>query len=370
MPKTIWIPEYLSEAKTESSSDQTLYIDLPDKEQIGFLKLDLSVQNAATSILLRTIFDAIDKIEVIADGVKTLYSLEPEIASYIHYLTLNGILPNHNFNYLPSQRQTLELIIPFGRYLYDEQYLLDTGLYDSVQLRIPYTLDTDYDTAASFRHSIVMYRPLERLSPVGLIRNRTVQKELIAGSAAETIHHKLPMALPWRFLGVRVEDEDVNLATNVTRIKLNIDEGRLIPFDLLINELRDMDKIRFPKKSFFRILASCTNDEHFKAHVDNPWPDAIVSSAAVPLMYRPEGAVGEKLAINMYYHDASEVTTHFAMIAVVGGLFPHKCLTLYDGRENPFPAKEHTQAKVEYSMSANAATLHTFIQEIVTGRLT
>lgn len=370
MAKTIWIPEYLSENKTESSNDQTLYIDLPKKEQISFLKLDLSVQNVAGQQLLRTIMDVIEKIEVIADGVKTLYNLEPEIASYLQFVTQNGIFPKHNFNYTSLARQTLELIIPFGRFLYDEQYLLDTGLYDSVQLRIPYTLNATYDTLATFRHTVVMYRPLERLSPVGMIRNRTVQKEVFAGSAIETIHHKLPMALPWRFLGVRVEDVDKNIATNVTRVKLNINEGRLIPYDLRINELLDMDRVRFPEISGYKIMGSLANEDMCRGHVDYPYPRAIVSSGVQPLIFRLYWAIGEQVGLKINLHDGTEWTSPMAIDLHVSGSNPHKCMTLFDGREDPFPAKEHTQAKVEYTMSANAATLHTFIQEVVTGRLT
>lgn len=363
----MWIPEYLTKNKTESSSDQTLYVDLPEKEQISFLQLDLSVTNA-TNLLTRTIMDPIDKIEVIADGVKTLYNLEPEIASYIQFVTQNGQYPNHNFNYVNAQRQTLELIIPFGRHLFDEEYMLDTGLYDSVQLRIPYTLDTSYETAASFRHSIVMWRPLEKLAPVGFIRSRAIEKETLATSAA-TINHKLPMTYPWRFLGARLNNEDQNIATTMDEIKLNVDEGRLIPFDLRINELRDLDKIRFPRTGFYRILSSSVTEEYFRAHVDNPWPDSIVSSAAVGLMYRPYHAIGDRLALTFYHVDGSTPTETFAIINVVSGVNPHQCLGLWDGRKEPFPADTLTQAKVEYSHAAYATELTTFIQEVVLGKL-
>lgn len=364
----IWIPEYLTKNKTEASSDQTLYVDLPAREQISFLQVELSVQNAATNMLLRTIFDAIDKIEIIADGVKTIYNLEPEIASYIHFLTMNGQYPNHGFNYAPSQRQTLELIIPFGRHLFDEEYMLDTGLYDSVQLRIPYTLNATYDTLATFKHNIVMWRPLEKLSPVGFIRSRSVQKET-SNTAVETISHKLPMAYPWRYLGVRAEDYDENITSGISAVKLNVDEGRLVPFDLNINELRNFDKIRYPRTGYYWITAAIANENMFKAHVDYPYPESIVSSGVRPDMFKLYWAIGEQLGLNIYYHDGTEDETVQAISVKVGGANPHKCLTLWDGRKEPFPAANYSQAKIEYDLAAKETILHTFVQEIVLGSL-
>lgn len=371
MAKTIWIPEYLKKNVTESNDDQTLYIDLPDKEQITFLQVELYKTNSTTPSETETILDEVERIEVIADGVKTLYNLEPEIASYIHFLTEGGIFPNHSFNYAPSGSQILELIIPFGRFRFDEEYLLDTGLYDSVQLRIPYTLSDTYSSSGTFRTNIVMWRPLERLSSKGIIRSRVIQKETSSGSA-ETISHKLPMSYPWRFLGVRFEDDDANIGTDVSAVKLNVDEGRLIPFDLNINELMDMEKMRFPRKSFYWITAALSDGTTIKAHVDYPYPESIVSSGVRALMFKLSSAAGEQVALNIYEADGTAVTDTHAISLKVGGANPHKCMTLYDGREDPFPAPspEYTQAKVEYTLAAYETIIHTFIQEIVTGKLT
>lgn len=370
MPKTIWIPEYLRKNVTESNDDQTLYVDLPKREQISFLQLEISRQNSATPAQYETILDEIEKFEVIADGVKTLYNLEPELASYIHFLTEGGIYPNHSFNNTSGARQTLEFIIPFGRKRFDEEYLLDTGLYDSVQLRIPYSLSDTYSAEGTFRTNIVMWRPLERLSPKGIIRSRVIQKET-SNAAEETISHKLPMEFPWRYLAVRLEDRDQNITTDVNAIKLNVDEGRLIPFDLNINELRDFEKMRFPNTNGYWVTIALLTDTFYRVHVDNPWPVSIVSSAGTPLMYYNYAARGEQMGLTLRNHDGTTPATALALSVLVRGPNPHKCLTLYDGRETPFPAPspEYSQAKVEYELSDEETILHTFVQEIVTGTL-
>ncbi|GAH84136.1 unnamed protein product, partial [marine sediment metagenome] len=56
---------------------------------------------------------------------------------------------------------------------------------------------------------------MEKLAPIGLIRSRTIQKEAPT-AGVQTVMHKLPMTYPWYYLGVRVEDQDVNINTDVT----------------------------------------------------------------------------------------------------------------------------------------------------------
>lgn len=364
----MWIPEYLRKNVTESNDDQTLYIDLPKNEQISFLELELSAQGVATPRLLTDLLDIIDKIEIVADGSKVLYSLEPELAMYVHFLAMGGILPNNGFNYTPNARETLEFIIPFGRHPFDPEFMLDTSLYNNVQLRIKYTIAGTYFTGGTFRSNIVMWRPLEKLAPVGFIRNRVVKKET-SNTAVETIEHDLPMSYPLRYLAVRAEDQDQNIATNITQIKLNIDEGRLVLLDQNINELRDYDKIRFPRKSFYIITGAFTDGTTVKSHLDSAWPEAIVSVGVRALMYKVAACAGETISLNVYEEDGSAVSDSHALSVKCSSANPHKCLTLFDGREEPLDVTKFTQGKVEYTMAAYQTILHTFAQEIVVGAL-
>jgi len=363
-----WIPEYLTKNKTETSNAQTLYIDLPKNEQISFLAVEISAQGSATPRTTTTLIDDIEKYEVIADGSKVIYNLEPEIAYYLDFVTHGGLYPPMSFNYTPNARETHEFIIPFGRVPGDEQYLLDTSLYNSVQLRIPYNIDNARWTTGTFRHNITLYRPLDKLKPVGLIRSRAIRKEASSG-AVETIAHDLPMSYPLRYVGCRFEDLDQNLSTGCTAIKVNIDEGRLILADLNINEWRDVDKWRFPDVNGYKIMGALSNETMVKAHTDYPYPRAIVSSGVRALMWKLYWAIGEQVGLNIYEHDGTVVTDSHAIDIHVSGPNPHKCLTLIDGRSQPFDVSKHTEGKVEYELGAYVAILHTFVQEIVAGKL-
>lgn len=365
---TMWIPEYLVKNKTYSSDDQTLYVDLPKNEQISFIHCELSAQGTSTPRTTTTLKDEISKYEVFLDGAKVLYSLEPEIAYYVDFVTRGGIYPPHSFNYTPLGRELHEFVIPFGRHLYDEEFFLDTGQYKDAQLQIPYTLDTSLFTTGTFRANVVMYRPLEKLSARGVIRSRTIRKET-SGGAAETIYHDLPTRYPLRYCGVRVEDVDVNLGTNITSIKCNMDSGRLILFDLNSNELRDMDKKRWPEKSYYQIVPAAVDSQAFTAHTDYPYVRALFSSGVRALIFKLSAAAGDQCTLNVYEADGTAASGGHAVTIQVGGPNPHQCLGLIDGRDEPFDVTKYSEGEMEYTVAANTMILHTFVQEVVHGTL-
>ncbi|GAI12184.1 unnamed protein product [marine sediment metagenome] len=155
----------------------------------------------------------------------------------------------------------------------------------------------------------------------------------------------------------------------MSEIKFNVDEGRLIPFDLRINELRDFDKIRYPRTGFYWIIAVLADQESCRGHVDNPYPESIVNTGLRDLIYRIYVAAGETVGLYVRFHDGSAEEGRSPLCLKVGGANPHQCLTLYDGREEPFPAASYTQAKIEYTHASYVTEVTTFIQEVVLGKL-
>lgn len=363
----VWIPEYLKKNVTETNNDQTLYIDLPKNEQISFLQIELSATGIGARELVHLI-DEIDTIEVLADGSKVIASLEPELWMYQHFINNNGIYAPAVCTNIPGVRDTIEFDLMFGRHRFDEEYLLDTSNYKNVQLRIKYTLDTALFTTGTFRENIIMWRPLEKLSSVGFIRNRVIKKET-SNSAVETLYHDLPMTYPLRYLAARFEDIDANINSDCTAVKLNIDEGRLILRDQNINELMDEDKRRYPDISFYKLLHAFSNETMVRGFTNNPYPRAIVSSAVLPIVFKIYWAIGEQVGLNLYDMAGAVQGGSYAVDIYVSGPNPHKCLTLFDGRKEPLDVGKYTQGKIEFTMAAVETILHTYVQEIVTGAL-
>jgi len=364
----VWIPQYLKKNITETNDAQTLYIDLPKNDQISFIQLEVSAQGAAAVRELTTLIAKIDKYEVLADGSKTIYNCEPDIAYWIDYMTNGGILPDMGFNYTPNARETHQFIIPFGRFKFDPDYMLDTSLYDSVQLRIPYDISDAVFTDGTFRTNVVIWRPLEKLSPVGFIRTRNIIKEY-ASAAIQIKEHDLPMSYPLRYVGARFEDQNGNVVSNCTAIKLHIDEGRVILLDQNINEIRDFEKMRFPPKNHYIITGAFTDGTTVYSGIDQAWPKAFASAGVRALMIKTAAAVGETISLNVYEEDGVAVADSHAISVMVMPPLPHKCITLYDGRESPFNAPNYSEGVIEYTLGATEQYVHTFIQEVITGKL-
>ncbi len=366
---SIWIPEYLSKDVAETSDDQTLYIDLPKNEQISHLKIEIRITNTSTVNNLRSILDPISKFEIIADGMKSLFNLEPECASYSQFVANNGIYPDHRFFDGASLVPRLELIIPFGRYPFDPDYMLDTSLYNNVQLRIPYALNTTYEATGTLKHTIQLFRPLEKLNPVGLIRRRTVKKETSSGSA-ETIIHDLPMSLPWHYVYVRIEDVDADINTNLSAVKLNVDEGRLILLDLKADEINYADRDRFPAKNCYINVPVVTGQEYVHTFADWAFVHGAANITLTDTVFGITQVGGERVLIKPFKTAGTEQTVATGVALYCNSPNPHKCLTIFDGRKEAFDAGAYSEAKIEFELNAYTMNLITCIEEIVTGKLT
>lgn len=363
-----WIPEYLVKNVSYSNDAQTLYIDLPKNEQISHLHVEVSATNDATLLTTTTLIDAIDSYQVMLEGSGVLYNLSPEMAYYVDFITRGGIYPPMGFNYAPSARTTHEFVIPFGRHLFDEEYYLDTGPYQSVQLRIPYDISHARWSSGSFRVNVVMFRPMRKLSGTGVIRSRLIRSETPSAAVA-TLMHDLPMTYPLRYVALRLEDLDKNISAGLTSAKVNIDEGRLVLADLNVNEWLDLDQHRWPAISGYKILAALSNETMVKTNTDYPYARAIVSSATRALIFKLYWAIGEQTGLNVYEAAGTAVSDYHSIDLHVSGSNPHKCLTIIDGRDEPFPAPSYSQGKIEYTIASQTHTFHTFVQEVVAGRL-
>jgi hypothetical protein len=86
-------------------------------------------------------------------------------------------------------------------------------------------------------------------------------------------------------------------------------------------------------------------------------------------MFKIALGAGDQLALNVYEQDGTAVGDSHAVIVHVDGANPHKCMTLIDGRKDPFDVTQYSEGKVEYTMAALETIVHTFVQEIVRGSL-
>ena len=364
----IEIIEYLSQGVAESGTSGTLRIDLPEAEQITRLMLELKITNSSTILNTRTPLDVVTSIEVVAGG-KTLFSLEPEPASAACFYTQNGNVPRHIFRHGKTQKPSLRLPIFFGRFRGDEEYLLDTARYKNPQLVIAWTLDTSYEDSGSFTHTISYVRPLDKLPNVrGFIRWREIKKETSSGSA-ETIRHELPTDFPWQYLAVRVEDQNVGIRQDLTNVLLNIDAGRLRLVDVEIDELWEQDQVRFPNPNSYYQQFAVNGNDTVKTHADGDAPRGNIIEWLAHRSPAFTSILGEQMLITVYADGTSEASDDVGVSPDIASANPHGSLTLFDGRDEPFPIPDFGQAWIDYKVGAYTVILYTYVAELVAGGL-
>ena len=363
MPATIW--EYLSDNVALTADSGTVYLDLPRGEQIMEILLEWRATNSATAYPLHSILDSITKVEVLADGVKTLYSATAEIGSYLAFVQRGGLVPDHTLRDTPSETCVMRLPIIFGRYPGDVEFLLDTSLYRHCQLRIEYVDTTTYIGTGSFKHTVTYRRPLERLSPVGFVRHRVVKTE--ASAAAGTVRHDLPLGYPWFLAGVRMDDYDADVSGNITDVDLNIDSGRLHLVNLHMAEIMQINRMTMPNPSAYFVRLACTGNEdshHFGAW---PIPFSLNNDSGSPIIIGMSSMTGEKFMCHVLDSDGHVTTTEHAVVLNFPSSMPHACVMLFDGRAEAFNAPSYNEAWLDYTTGSNTQTIHTFLSELIRG---
>lgn len=359
---------YLEKERSYSSDSGTLYVDLPSNEQISVLFVDFSVSNTAPTSRLysRTILDVVSKIEVLLDGHKAAYSMPPEVGGYCHFFQTGKVPP-----YYVRERGTTAIRLPilFGRFPGDPEYMLDTGLYKSAQLQIPYELNTTYETTGTTQLTAWILRPVDRVSPRGFIRSRTVNLYTSSGSA-EVKEVDLPTGLPWYHVGFRIWDIDAFIENNLTDVILDIDEGRLRLFDGRIEDLKRLNQGWFGPDvlgvPYWALTQNGQNVQHLQAD-----PDVITWShyAAGIVIYGSSSIWSNRHTIRMYDDSGTAVTTNRDFMVQAKGGHPFSCLSIGNFKEEPFPAQQHDDALIEFTIGAYACEFETFVQEVVEGTL-
>lgn len=361
-----WRHDYIKKNQTESNDDQTLYIDLPDNKQISFLELLFKCNPTSTGLYTRSFLDVIGTMEVVAGG-KTIFSAPPEVASYFHFYQTGGQYPPHRLNDVNQMR--LRFFLMFGRYPYDEEYGLDTGLYpEGVQLRIPYTLNTTYESTGTFNHTIAFIQPLEKLPWKGMIRSRVVHTYNTTGSA-ETKEVTLPTDLPWYHVGFRVDDIDVDPMDNITDVDFNIDDGELHLFDGRMQDLKVMNKAWWPWPIMLHFSCNAGDNTWVHSFLDYALGSQAIGSDVTLYSFNISVIDGERFKIYIKDDAGSAISSPGAYQILSVGSHPHSCFSLGKFDKDPFPIHEHDSAKIEYTIGAYSATIETFVQEVVTGAL-
>ncbi len=364
----ILIPQYLVKERSYTSDTGVIQIELPKNEQISAIVVEIDATVSSTLDATNSILHCVTKLEVLLEGAGVAYSMTPESNSY-DYLMRSGDVPPHSLSDNHGSEDIMRCIILFGRYPGDDKYLLDTALYEGCTLSIPYVLDTTDFNTTTLDATIYYLRPLKKVSPVGFIRGRTISEYTTTGSAHIKVIN-LPSGLPWQSVFTRIYDIDEYLYANVTDIKFEIDDGRVRLFDGRIEELITLERMRFGGDYRGNILSGIGSDsdyvQSFMAlgrHFD------LLPFHSTQNIVKYSSWKGHHFKLAMHLHDGTTQTADARYTGFAWGSAYMGGLILAEFLDEPYPATEHADARIEYVCGANTALIETNLVEVVSGRL-
>ena len=355
---------YIKKEVAYTGTSGTIYFDLPKSAKISMLMLDIRLTRGSTRDADMGILQAIDKIHVLLDGAGVAYTMQPEVASF-DYLLRAGKNPPHRMTTLKTDAEHMRLPILFGRYPYDKEYGLDTGLYGTAAVEIEYSPDgTAYD-AASLQLTAWIAVPVEPVSYKGFIRARIIEDK--ATPTASSVHPvDFPSKYPLLAAFCRIFDMDQWMTTNVTDLDFQADQGKHRIFDGRIEDLFTLnDEIlghSVPSPQFIGCARSAEELITYMGLTHSGFVTFFESGAEAMALVSLSGHT-----VNFVCETAA---TDTSILYQVFGQGPFGCLILGDWRDKPFDAPAHPDLICDFSIGATTPEfLTTCVLEVVEGIL-
>lgn len=222
----------LLDQETQVNDAATRRVALPRRGALSALELRTSITNGATSGTER-IFDAIDRIQVVAEGSNVLFDMEgAELDRWAHHFF--GKEPPHIWDEQAGAVQRLTLPIPFGRYYGDTECYLPLTSFRDVELRIQYSptiAATGFVTGTTQFHLLAIIDDDDAMQGgfAGYMRN--VQVSAFDTSAAGDTIIELARMYPYVDLHVFCREAAIADGVDITRAQVWVNDRAKIPFD-------------------------------------------------------------------------------------------------------------------------------------------
>ncbi len=227
----MWERRVLLDQETQSSDSATRRVQLPRSGLLSALVLRVRITNGATAGE-EHIVDAVDRLEVVANGSEVLYSLEGVEALRWGWLWY-GQFPPYKWDESASAVQELVFCVPFGRMFGDAELALDLGAYRDVELRIQYSPTV---AATSFATGTTQFHLIGWLNDDlgagggrrGFLRTTQLYAFTSVASGEEVID--LPQAYPLYDLLVYAREDAIEDGVDITQVEVRANDRRFIPF--------------------------------------------------------------------------------------------------------------------------------------------
>lgn len=212
----------------------TKIIDLNFKDPLSAIGLQFEGTNGGTSNKGNWMSDVVTKIEIV-DGSDVLLSLSLKQAQALQAYKTNK-MPYINWEEAAGGTGKDEVMLLFGRHLWDGEYYLDLTKFNNPQLKI--TTDEDVIRAmgadgwlsGSFKVSITAFIIAEGATAAKAFH---MQKEVYNFTATDSgdEHVDLPRDYPYVGLMLNSTIRGSNCHELITKMKLSCDSDKFVPLD-------------------------------------------------------------------------------------------------------------------------------------------
>ena len=223
----------------------TKIIDLRTTDPISAIRLNFFGTNGATSNKNNRINDIITKLELV-DGSDQLLSLSMKEAQALQF-RLTGKMPFMRPGELNGGTQNEQVLLLFGRKLWDTEYYMDLTKFRNPQLKI--TTDVaavraagaDGYVAGSLKVTIDLHVLQEGAKPaLGFFMQKNIYGFTSAASGDE--HIDMPLDYPYIGLMMRAFTAGNDVDENISKLKINCDAGKFIPLEKYVKDIYRMEE--------------------------------------------------------------------------------------------------------------------------------
>jgi len=228
----MFIRRILVDQETQANDAATRRIPLPRRGILSALEVRTSITNGATRGTQR-IFEAITRIQVVADGSNVLIDMEGmEFYRWAHHFL--KVEPPHIWDETNAAVQRLTLPVPFGRWFGDPQFALDLSQFRDVELRIQYAPTI---SATAFATGTTQFHVIAVIDDEGDVAYnlrgylRSVQVNAFTSLASGDTQIELARTYPFFDIHVYARKATDADGVDITRAQVWANDRSRIPFD-------------------------------------------------------------------------------------------------------------------------------------------
>jgi len=302
----------------------TKIIDLRTTDPISAIRLSFFGTNGATYNKENYLNDVITKIELV-DGSDQLLSCSLKELQAIQYRRTKR-MPFMRPGESASGASEEQCLILFGRHLWDPEYYMDLTKFRNPQLKITTNIAAVRAAGADgfltgYLQVSVNLMVIEEgaAEAKGFFMHKNIYGFTSATSGDE--HVDMPMDYPYAGLLCRAYVQGADPDYCLTKVKLNCDAGKFIPFDIRVKDLYRVEENDYGVAELRYFIFR--KDAEWVHHIITHDPHSVFNPGIPGRIAGTYTAFNGQFKLNLRAHDNTPVAAEELTSVIIRGSCPH-----------------------------------------------